>query len=83
MLNQVVLVGTIKKYNNNKQTVTIKANQETVLCHLPPTLYSNLKDYGKIGKTIGIKGKLSTESSRLKLTVDKLTIIGDNNENIR
>lgn len=89
MLNQVMLVGKINKYDAIDQSsinlsvavqrFTTSGSKEIVVDIIPCLLTGNLSttftEYCQIGNTVGVRGKLQVENQVLYLLVDKITFL--------
>jgi hypothetical protein len=87
MLNQLVLVGRIKKVEDNTITLSIPRNYknnegiyETDLIPiiLPESILEKSKEYCKIDDVVGVKGRLETKEGNIIVIAEKMTFLSSN-----
>ena len=96
MLNQVMLVGKINKYDaidqsSSNLSVAVQRfitsdSKEIVVDIIPCLLTANLSiivtEYCQIGDAVGVRGKLQVENQVLYLLVDKITFLSSKKINV-
>lgn len=79
MLNQMILVGRIKKI---KDTFIYIENQDNVFkIKVGQTIIDNMKKFTKAGDLIGVKGKIDKDEHNKTIIIgEKVTFLSNSNE---
>lgn len=86
MLNQVILVGRVKKLDKLAGIVTInikRPNEEDsdlIPVSLTDGLMESVQEYLKEGVTLGVKASLNIDNNILRIVGDKVTFINPKNK---
>lgn len=93
MLNQVVLVGRIvDKIKNGKDQLELilevprsfknengEYDKDSISCVLTGNIAINTSEYVKVKDLVGIKGRIESEGSILKVVAEKVTFLSSSN----
>ncbi len=86
MLNQVILVGRVNKFDKLAGIVSIdikrpnEKDSETIPVNLTDGLMESVIGYLTEGSTIGVKASLNIDNNILRIVGDKVTFINTKNE---
>lgn len=86
MLNQVILVGRVKKLDKLAGIVTVEIKRpnekdsDAIPVSLTEGLMNSVLEYLKEGATIGVKASLNIDNNILRIIGDKVTFINTKNE---
>ena len=84
MLNQVVLVGRLKSFEDFGMTLAVprsyknengEYDTDIIPCELSGTIAENTKEYCHHGDIIGVKGHIESQGVALMIKVDKVTFL--------
>ena len=80
MLNQVILVGRLRSFEDFGIIIEVprpetNAGADLIPCTLMGNIASNTKEYCNIGDLVGIKGRLESQGVSLLVKVDKVSFL--------
>jgi single-stranded DNA-binding protein len=84
MLNQVILVGRVNKFDKIAGIVSIDIKRpnekvsDVISVNLTDGLMESVLDYLTEGSTIGVKASLNIDNNILRIIADKITFIEKN-----
>jgi hypothetical protein len=85
MLNQVILVGRVKKIDKEVGIVTIDVKRKDETSDLIPVTLSEgltetVTNYLKIESTIGVKASINIDANFMRIVGEKVTFINTKND---
>lgn len=89
MANMFILVGKIADIKENGIVISVVKSykndegiyeSDLIYTELEKVLMDKMKEYCKVGDTVGVKGIISSENTNPILKVEKLTFLSSNKE---
>ena len=89
MLNQIVLVGRVKRFYDNIIVLNVPRNYknskgeydiDVIPCTIKGTMLDNTREYININDVVGIKGSINKlDNEEMSINVEKLTFLSSKN----